>query len=183
MPVPVMRRIALASHPSTPGSTVQGVEVCAASPRAGVLELRYRLHADLSRIRLISSEGSPDGRADGLWKHTCFEAFVRPAGAESYRELNFSPAKQWAAYQFDAYRAGMRPLELAQPPAISVRRAPQLLELYATVALQGECGQALLALTAVVEEDSGSLCYWSARHPAGKPDFHHPDGFVFELEV
>ena len=155
----------------------------AAVPRPGVLELRYLLQGDLAHIRVVPSEAGPTGRADNLWKHTCFEAFIRTAGSQSYGELNFSVAKQWAAYHFDGYRTGMMPLELPEPPEISVTRTPQHLELHATVALAREYGPTLLALTAVVEEDNGSLCYWSARHPPGKPDFHHPDGFVFELEV
>jgi hypothetical protein len=38
-----------------------------------------------------------------------------------------------------------------------------------------------IALTAVVEDAAGELSYWSLRHAAGKPDFHHAEGFVLEL--
>ena len=38
-----------------------------------------------------------------------------------------------------------------------------------------------VALAAVVEDATGDLSYWSLRHAAGKPDFHHSDGFVLEL--
>jgi len=40
-----------------------------------------------------------------------------------------------------------------------------------------------LALAAVVEDERGMLSYWALRHPAGKPDFHHPDAFALELEL
>ena len=40
-----------------------------------------------------------------------------------------------------------------------------------------------LALTAVVEDGSGRLSYWALRHAPGKPDFHHPDGFVLEFTL
>jgi len=40
-----------------------------------------------------------------------------------------------------------------------------------------------LALSAVVEDDSGRLAYWALKHAPGKPDFHHPDGFVLELTL
>ncbi len=45
-------------------------------------------------------------------------------------------------------------------------------------------GQGLkLALSAVVEDDSGTLSYWALKHAPGKPDFHHSDGFVLELTL
>src|SRR5687767_9605876 len=40
-------------------------------------------------------------RADELWLTTCFEAFLRPAGTPSYREWNFAPSGNWAAYDFN----------------------------------------------------------------------------------
>jgi hypothetical protein len=27
------------------------------------------------------------------------------------------------------------------------------------------------------------LCYWALEHPAGSPDFHHPDSFALEIEM
>jgi len=38
-----------------------------------------------------------------------------------------------------------------------------------------------LALSAIVEDDSGKLSYWALRHPPGEPDFHHPDAFALEI--
>jgi len=45
----------------------------------------------------------------------------------------------------------------------------------------GWAGRALAAITAVIEEADGTKSYWALAHPAEKPDFHHPDGFVLEL--
>jgi hypothetical protein len=39
-----------------------------------------------------------------------------------------------------------------------------------------------LALSAVIEDSAGTLSYWALRHPAGKPDFHHPQAFALELQ-
>ena len=61
-------------------------------------------------------------RADVLWQHTCFEAFVAPAGAPGYHEFNFSPSLDWAIYRFSAYREGMSPAEIGRSPEIAVRR-------------------------------------------------------------
>jgi len=68
-----------------------------------------------------------------------------------------------------------------------VRRAEQQLELDALMRL--EClplmplrARLQLALSAVIEDEQGGLSYWALTHPPGKPDFHHPDAFVLELE-
>jgi hypothetical protein len=179
-------RIALTAHTATQSPFVHTVAAQVTTPRQGILALRYTLRADMSRIRVAAEGTAPPGRTDGLWQHTCFEAFIRPDESEGYYELNFCAAKQWAAYRFDAYREGMTPVELPKPPALCVRQTPHDLELDAIVALPfeytpGTDPRPRLALTAVVEEDSGRLCYWSARHPQGKPDFHHSDGYVIAL--
>ena len=36
------------------------------------------------------------GRADELWRTTCFELFLRPDGGRGYVELNLSPSERWA---------------------------------------------------------------------------------------
>jgi hypothetical protein len=179
--------VPLLIHPSTPSTVMRSLDVQLSTSNPGLLTLRYNLRADVSRIR-VGAEMVP-GRADGLWKHTCFEAFIQPDESLGYYELNFSPTRQWAAYRFDGYRDGMRPVELSSPPEITVRKTSDLLELQVTFPLPvsaaaAPLGSALrlkLALTAVVEEESGTLCYWSARHPQGTPDFHHADGFALEL--
>jgi len=38
-------------------------------------------------------------------------------------------------------------------------------------------------LSAVIEEESGTLSYWALRHAPGRADFHHPDGFALELDM
>jgi len=149
------------------------------------LRARYRLNADMQRIRIVPP-GEPGGRANGLWRHTCCEVFIALADTARYYELNFSPARQWAAYEFDSYRVGMQVLNIAAEPQITVKKSAHGLELEAVVPLNGslaaDAGRPRrIAVTAIVELEDGTLCYWSARHPQGKPDFHHPDGFVLEL--
>jgi hypothetical protein len=178
------QRIALIAHDATQSAVVQELQAHVTLTRPDVLSLRYSLWGDMSRIRVAAAVAGTElpGRTDGLWKHTCFEAFIRPdPSQDEYYELNFSAAKQWAAYRFTAYRAGMAPLELPGAPEISVRQTLQNLELEVAVKLPFELSRPAIAVAAVVEEDSGRLCYWSARHPPGKPDFHHADGYVIEL--
>jgi len=179
----------LTAHPSTPSDVVRSLTARVSVEEPGFLVFHYSLAADMSRVRVAAS-AAVGRRVDGLWKHTCFEAFVAATGAPGYHEFNFSPSRDWALYGFSAYRAGMSPAESGQAPKISVQRVYDRLELQATVRLAdlGEPSRRhavhrlRIALTAVVEEENGTLSYWALKHAPGKPDFHHPDGFTLELE-
>jgi hypothetical protein len=172
-------------HPVTPQGPVREFDVDADRPGGRTLCLSYRLAGDLSQLRLPASV--PAARADDLWHHTCFEAFIAPSGSPGYSEFNFSPSGQWAAYSFVGYRTGRRPLDLPAAPAATWRHTDGRLELAVEIPLEGlfagACDGALrLALSAVIEEQSGTIAHWALRHPENKPDFHHPDGFVLELK-
>lgn len=166
--------MALVPHPLTPSEAVRSI-VVEVTRDGEKLALRYVLSGELERLRI--PEARAPARADGLWRHTCFELFV--LGAEGYREFNFSPSGEWAAYQFTGYRRGQMPLECA-PPKMAARAIEAALELQATVAAIP--GRMRLACSAVVEEVGGSLSYWALRHPLARPDFHHEGGFALELD-
>jgi hypothetical protein len=177
-------RVALLRYPSGPTQLLRGVDVCVRKVQPATLAFQYVLRAEMPHIRVPPAQ-SP-GHADGLWRHTCFEAFVAAADVPGYYEINFSPSRQWAVYRFDAYRKGMSPVSVTPPPEIVVRQFDDRLELDATVRLPDlidpQAPRTLkLALTAVVEDDSGTLSYWALKHAPGKPDFHHSEGFVLEL--
>jgi hypothetical protein len=125
-------------------------------------------------------------RSDGLWRHSCFEAFIGQRGTPDYWEYNFSLSGAWAAYHFNAYREGMAPLLKGSAPALTPRVARETVELAVTVDLSWLARSAAvglrLGLAAVVEDKARVLSYWALKHPAEKPDFHHPDGFVVELD-
>ena len=148
-----------------------------------LLELRYALEGDIARV-IIPAETTPR-RADNLWQHTCFEAFVAVEGRTGYCELNFSPSRQWAIYRFNAYREGMTTVE-SPPPHVAVRHETDRLHLHAVVDLEPlfveSNGLGLrLALSAVVEENDHRLSYWALTHPSGQADFHHVDSFTLAL--
>jgi len=165
-------------HPESPTSAV-GTVTAAVELHADALTIRYRLRAELSLLRV------PDGRApgqrrDGLWRHTCCELFVMGADG-AYHEFNFSPSGDWQAYRFRAYRehGGTPPDDV---PGIVVQRGPDLLVVEARVpraALPAHPVKA--AITAVIEDATGTLSYWALHHVPGKPDFHHPAGFTVDL--
>jgi hypothetical protein len=179
------RLSALQPHPDSPEPRVQHLSA-GAERRAVTLVFEYRLCGELAALRLPPLE--PLQRRDGLWRHSCFEAFIAAAGAAEYFEFNFSPRGEWAAYRFESYRAAMRPLVLAAVPRIEVRRDATELVLGASVRLEEPVAPAAFAplrvgLAAVLEDESGRLSYWALRHAPGKADFHHRDGFVLELDA
>ena len=170
-----MRR--LTPHPQTPAP---GLRVVAQAERlaGGVLSLSFAAEGEGLRL---PPPAEPD-RADDLWRTTCFEAFVAAEGGAGYLEVNLSPSGRWAFYAFDSYREGGRSPPVATP-RIEVTRSEDRCELAAQVDLGGlaPAGPWRLALTTVIERLDGAKSYWSAAHPEGKPDFHHPAGFVLTL--
>jgi hypothetical protein len=183
---PVTQRALLYAHPDAAGESVWSISAQVQLTAGATLGCHYTLHADMSRVRLTGAGAGH--RVDGLWKHTCFEAFVAVDGASGYFEFNFSPALDWAAYHFEYYRAGMTAAVLARAPGLQVRRSGGQLDLTATLHLAGTAPLAharvlRLALAAVVEEDDGRLSYWALQHAPGNPDFHHPEGFTLELRA
>jgi hypothetical protein len=172
----------LVGHATGSDGVLRGIDARVLKGRPGELVFQYLLRGEMSRVRVPAAQPAA-ARAEGLWKHTCFEAFMVDRAMPGYHELNFSPSREWAAYRFSGYREGMSPADVTAPPVIDVRRFDDRLELDATLRLASlqEMRTLKLALTAVVEDDSGTLSYWALRHAPGKPDFHHTDGFVLEL--
>src|SRR5436305_9012221 len=120
-------------HPDSRGFAAARVEVGVARPRADRLVLSYIVTGTMSDIRMPPVV--PAARTDELWRHTCFEAFVRAASGPAYYEFNFSPSTEWAAYRFDGFRSGMRVVAEVGAPAIEVRSAPDSYSLQAALEL------------------------------------------------
>ncbi len=171
-------------HPATPTHLVRSVEVQVGWGNGEVFALTFALAGDLTQLRIPVPQ--PPRRADGLWQHTCFEAFIRHKGEPAYCEFNFAPSGEWAAYAFRRYRDGTS-LTQDLDPRIVVRSTGDRLELDALIRLEclppvQPCTRVQLALSAVVEDEQGVLSYWALTHPPGRPDFHHPDAFTLELK-
>ncbi len=146
------------------------------------LELGFRLDGDISRICL-----TPPGGGE-LWRHTCFEAFVGIDGQAAYHEFNFAPSREWHIYAFRAYRDPVSLTNVLHSPIVAVSSTEGRLELDARIALADLSAihsylPLRLGLSAVIESQNGSLSYWSVRHLAAKPDFHHADAFALRLEA
>ncbi len=179
-----MRR-ALRAHPATDRGPVVRIEADIRRRRPRTLVLAYELAGDPEKLRIPAP--APATRADGLWRRTCFEAFLMLEGG-GYLELNLSPSGRWAAYRFDGYRAGMAPLEPFAGPRITFARTADGMTLSAALELPDLPGLAAdrpwrISLAAVIEDADGSIGYWALAHPPGKPDFHHADGFACEVRA
>lgn len=180
----------LLPHPATPAPMIRGLEAQAGFLPDGTFVFRYRLRGDMARLRVPQEKNSADrARTDLLWEHTCFEAFVGVSGETAYREFNFSPSGQWAAYAFSGYRQGLdAPLDM-EAPRIEARLTDGRLELDARIAEEAlpRCPEGRswqIGLSAVVEATDtvdGSHSYWALKHPSPRPDFHRRESFTLEI--
>ncbi len=178
--------LALTLHPHSQATAASKIDVEATRTGPGGLALRYLATGPVGQLCLPATAASV--RADDLWKHTCFEAFIRAPASPGYCEFNFSPSSEWAAYRFRGYRDGITSIgEIAAPQINSESNSARfelevMLDLTRlTDLLPFETWQ--VGLAAVIEDISGAKAYWALAHPPGKPDFHHADGFACQLSV
>ncbi len=168
-----MLEIRLQPHPASPESPIDTLTV--RLEREG-LALWLRFIAEGQMREVVWPDCATPGRADDLWRHSCFEVFVQ--ADDRYVEYNLSPSGQWATYRFDSPRQGMRDaVEVATPPLLDI--AFDMLALETRLELPN--GATRLGLSAVIEAIDGSFTYWALAHPSDKPDFHHPDSFILDL--
>ncbi|MDB5679157.1 DOMON-like domain-containing protein [Sphingomonas bacterium] len=170
-----MPEFTLLPHPDRPSLAVTAIRVSVARD-GNTLSLRYTVEGDLDRVRW--PEPAAPARTDELWMHTCFEAFIQPAGQAGYVELNLSPSGRWASYAFDGHREGMRDAGAVPDlgwtsPTLTAR---------VDLAEIGGCDWRI-GLTMVVEAIDGSKSFWALEHKpnAPAPDFHNADCFNARL--
>jgi len=157
---------------------IDSVGVDVERPTASLLRFRYIVQGDIDGL-ILPPPASPF-RAKNLWQATCFEAFLKPVGSQAYRELNFSPSGQWAAYEFAAYREGMRDAAVPAAPDITLFSSGDQLELAVTISLDLLDDPYRLAVAAVLQEQEG-ISYWNTWHSSERPDFHHDACFSLQL--
>lgn len=172
----------LVPHPSTPSSEPlkvwANVEHSAALGTVASTNIWFGVGAPIGRF--VVPEPSEPQRADRLWEHTCFEAFLRIPGAKAYREWNFSPSGQWGAFDFSAYRDGRTDADVAEP-YIRVEDNFTWWALGATIPVDADAIWAM-GVSAILEEQDGTRSYWALSHPSGaKPDFHDAACFAAHL--
>jgi hypothetical protein len=174
----------LVPHPETPPSE-PSFKVWVNVDHAGALgvvastNIWFGIGAPASRFVIPEPSDEPH-RAEDLWQSTCFEAFLRAPGEEGYREWNFAPSGNWAAYDFTSHREGRADAYVADP-YIRIEDNMTWWALGATIAVDAEIPWTL-GISVVLEEKDGTKSYWALAHPFGeKPDFHDPVCFAAHL--
>lgn len=177
-------RLPLFCHPASPCPAVRAIEVVVTPADDGGLALHYFVLGDPQRIRLPAAR--PPQACDGLWQHTCCEAFIASGqDPDAYREFNFSPSGEWAAYGFTGYRQRNDNFQPASAPVIRLHRHANGFELTVSLAPTALPGghDLFLGLTTVIEAADGSKSYWALGHHADQPDFHLRQSFSLNLKA
>lgn len=166
----------LLRHADSPLLGIRRLDVQVTRLASGDLELTYTLAGALEALRLPPPE--PPQREEGLWRGTCFECFIQEGDSAAYREFNFAPSGAWQVYAFGEYRKGG---ELAVEAAPEIRAEASPLQLTLTAHIPASIlptTPGRLGISAVLQSRDGRIAYWALRHPEGKADFHHNDGFI-----
>jgi hypothetical protein len=177
--------IDLIAHPSTRSDVVDGIRAEVRRSASGTLECTFRIVGDVARIRVPTPRAARI--AEGLWQHTCLEAFIAIEGRTEYHEFNFAPSGEWTACAFRGYRDGAPLTDETLAPSIALRATEEGLELRAVVQLERLSrlhprAPLRVGLSAVIEARDGTRSYWALRHRAEKPDFHDANTFALRLE-
>jgi hypothetical protein len=188
--LPVTAR--LLPHSATPCAVVDAIDVDVEPTTTGGARFEYRFRGRPELIRWPAPAAA--GRCDGLWSRTCCEAFAGVGGDAAYREFNFSPSGQWAAYAFLGERKRATD-PVIDPPEIDFVLEDGGARLIATLPAGAlpwpmtlsptppASGRVELGLSVVVEDAGGNLSYWALCHPAPAPDFHQRAAFALEIET
>ena len=169
----------LVPHPAHPPTAVRRVSASFDDRGGPWILLRWRIEG-AEEITVPPFAGKV--RNDGLWQTTCGELFVAGERGEEYREFNFSPSENWAAYSFGRYREQAGDLALGRPPSIAWRGSGALALLDVWLAPDALPPRPLrLGMTLVLEERGGRKSYWAAAHPRDVPDFHDPACLAWRL--
>lgn len=168
-------------HAAHPARSVTSITAKIVSLDRNWLQIRWRVEGS-AHLNLSPPAGK--GRADDLWKRTCFELFLKPEDGEDYCEFNLSPSEQWAAYDFGGYRDGMRNRTMPRDPVCTMRPGATFAIFDAAIpraALPDT--RSAMGLSAVIEEEGGVKSFWALAHPDDHPpDFHHPACFAATLD-
>lgn len=138
------------------------------------LEFEFEAHQPL---RWPTTSESPRFQ-DELWKHTCFEIFLKDWKGDGYTEFNFSPSRDWAAYHFSSYRNGRTNVEIQ--PEMTCRfdgRKGRVL-----VRWLWDQAPARIGCSCILELETGGLEYYALEHSGSKPDFHREQDWKWSLQ-
>lgn len=156
--------------PFAPSSTKLEIDAQLSVQKTGFV-LSFVLSGDVAQVALADRSAKPS-RKNELWKETCFECFFGVANSSNYFEFNGSPSGDWALYQFQDYRQGMKDAAVQEAPVLEKLekvgdqiRAVWKIPYFTNAILQSA------GVTAVVKTGS-EISYWALKHAGEKADFH-----------
>src|SRR4051794_8146482 len=117
-----MPPLLLSPHRDFPSEAATQIEVQLARGAADRLLLSYVVSGDVSGICLPAIVAAK--RGEELWRHTCFEIFIRSSSGAEYYEFNFAPSTEWAAYRFSGYRSEMSVATEIDTASIEMQSSP-----------------------------------------------------------
>ena len=153
-----------------------------------VLHLDFMLKSDLREIILPEPVEHP-GRADNLWEHTCFEAFIALENSPEYLEVNLASSGQWNIYEFKNYRSSR--IEADQVTCkTTILKAKTNFNIQAEIGLGGvqwiknskKDVDLQIGLSGVIELKNKIKSYCALTHKSEKPDFHKKQSFILKLK-
>jgi hypothetical protein len=152
-----------------------------------LLSISYCLTGDLSQVVIPSASKSPY-RKDRLWEQTCFEFFLAVGHEQnrstSYWEFNLSPTGDWNVFALQGYRQGLSEEAAFSAMPFTRRTLAEALHLDLSVNIGSLIESAQpwrLGISTVLLLRSQRESFWAIAHPAPEADFHHPDGFIIQL--
>ncbi len=172
-----MQTYRLVPHPSTPPLEVSEMSVTMMRLMGGELLLRYRVNQS---SKVVVPRGFSHRSQEDLWRRTCLEFFLYDQNGR-YREFNFAPAGDWAAFQFASYRKLIGDYVPEVEPKIDYQRGPQMMTVTVRLPARLLDGVKSASLCAVIEEEGGHHSLWSLTHRREEPDFHDPMSFAIRF--
>ncbi len=168
-----------------PAENLLHIKITGDIERAGTqLSARYTLSGEINSIIFPSSSISPMRKHD-LWKATCFEFFIAPAGQTQYWEFNLSPSGNWNVYHMDAYRqVNMREEEKVTSLPFTFQKTDIQINLEISVntaSFLPSTQKLEVGIAAIIQTANETETYWALTHPNPQADFHHRAGFVIAL--
>lgn len=137
--------------------------------------LKITLTGDISEVSLSESDH------EELWRHTCFELFIRDRHGEGYEEINCSPGGRFSRTYLSSYRNVHSVREFHTAPDIICSRQGDSCE-YAICFAGIDIVQGEIAVAVITADDRGTRRFWGMNHRGDIPDFHHDDNF-FRFEI
>ncbi len=141
------------------------------------ITLRYEL---LGFVDVLWPEINKNQRKFDLWKHTCFELFLKKENEDRYLEFNFSPSHEWDSYEFQSYRKP-QPVVRFESPVVIIKTYDYILEVELELPPSWLDAELKASATAVIETKSHETSFFAFKH-SSEPDFHDQSTFIINFD-